>query len=73
MKCKSCDSITINGVYTHESGCLDARNIVQCDWCGQDFEQERHGQRFDSECCKNAYWGNDCDCEFCEEMDAVTA
>lgn len=45
MKCNQCDSLYINGVFCHETGCENQNktfrdgewvNILQCDICGCD-------------------------------------
>jgi hypothetical protein len=45
MKCQSCDSVYINGIFCHESGCPDAwkDKKIKCFDCGFDFiPQERY-------------------------------
>jgi len=41
-KCKSCDSITINGVHTHEPRCPDAWRDEgrECLECGEKFKPD---------------------------------
>jgi len=50
MKCPSCEVVNINGVSCHEIGCPDAwkDQMVECDWCGEEFKPEYRGQKY---CC----------------------
>jgi len=49
IKCESCDSLTINGVFCHEVGCPDAwkNHPVACFQCGFDFIPE---EKYDRTC-----------------------
>jgi phage terminase large subunit GpA-like protein len=64
--CNSCQVISINGVATHETGCINSninpatgkRYTQECKWCGQEFIPEignTHGC-CDNECAE-AYYG----------------
>ncbi len=66
MKCQSCDSATINGVYSHELGCPDAwqQYLRECRECGVSFQPEARHQKFCHDSCYAAYHGLD------EELDA---
>lgn len=60
-KCEQCDSVTINGVYTHERGCPVTNGIVrECVECGGDLEQDGRNTWFCPSC--------DC-CPDCGEFD----
>lgn len=69
MKCESCDSVTINGVFCHEAGCPDAwkNHKYSCKWCGTEFTPESKEDSFVtcSHSCHVAYYGLSCDCEEC--------
>ena len=56
--CVSCQSVTINGVYTHEHGCPDSwKGIYKyCLWCGNDFYPEDAYQKCCSLQCEEAYY-----------------
>ena len=49
MKCKDCDSSTVNGVFIHEKGCPEAwrDELIPCFECGFDFQRE---ERFQTVC-----------------------
>jgi hypothetical protein len=55
IKCESCDSITIQGVFCHEKGCPDAwkNHPVKCFECGFDFIPEEKGDRTCPDCIAN--------------------
>jgi hypothetical protein len=57
MKCESCDSCCINGVFCHETGCPDSHvgTTRECDWCGCEFEPETKHQSCCCEDCAVAY------------------
>lgn len=59
QKCKSCDSVVINGVYCHEKGCPDAwrDSARECKECGCQFTPDESGQLFCSEACFYAFYG----------------
>jgi len=40
--CNSCDALTINGVYCHETGCPNREigTVKECKWCGTEFVVE---------------------------------
>ena len=59
IKCESCDSATVNGVYVHEAGCPDMwkNEIRECGWCGQEFKPK---YKIDFHCSGQCYadrWG----------------
>jgi len=51
--CKSCEALTVNGVYCHESGCPDAWQGIKksCVYCGFLFEPESAVQKYCGEDC----------------------
>ena len=51
--CKSCEALTINGIYCHETGCPDAWKdyTKTCDCCGSEFEPESKWQKYCSDDC----------------------
>ena len=57
-KCDQCDSVTIQGVYTHELGCPNSykETLVECKWCGQLFEGAMLNQDFCGEDCSDSYY-----------------
>lgn len=67
MKCQSCNSATINGVFCHEKGCPEAWKDEKrsCQWCGILFAPDENNQVTCSHSCFIAYWGYSCDCEEC--------
>lgn len=68
MKCKSCDSMTIQGVFVHEKGCPESykNTVLTCKWCGSEFTPESNeNQEVCSHSCMVLYNGFDCDCEEC--------
>lgn len=52
MKCESCNSATINGVFCHERGCPDSwkYRVNDCFECGCFFVLEHKDQKFCSDC-----------------------
>ena len=72
MKCKSCDSATIQGVFVHEKGCTESYKdtILMCKWCGSEFTPESNeNQEVCSHSCMVSYNGFDCDCEKCNPVE----
>jgi hypothetical protein len=59
MKCESCDSCYIQGVFCHETGCPDSHvgTVEGCLWCGREFEPESRDQKFCDESCAESYHG----------------
>lgn len=64
--CDSCQVITINGVATHETGCINSsinpatgkKWKTECKWCGREFTPgptNTHGCC--SKGCANSYYG----------------
>ena len=62
-RCDSCDSLSINGVPCHETGCpeshIDLRTgrpyTKECQWCGSDFEPGDRYQDFCDDDCAISY------------------
>jgi hypothetical protein len=56
--CKSCESLVINGVLCHETGCPDSwmNEIRECKWCGGEFKPEDRHQEFCCDDCLEAYY-----------------
>jgi hypothetical protein len=55
--CESCEALSINGVWCHETGCPDAwmDDIRECLWCGSDFHPEERYQACCDESCAQDY------------------
>jgi hypothetical protein len=55
MRCNSCEALTINGVYCHETGCPDAWRDYQneCKFCGSLFTPEYRGQQYCDDSCND--------------------
>jgi hypothetical protein len=65
VACSQCQSMVVNGVPCHESGCPNERSEVECRECGTEFVQE---SRWDTTCCHTchvAYTTAYCDCDEC--------
>lgn len=57
MRCNSCDSTTINGIFSHEIGCPDSwMQLTNCKNCNYEFMPE-HKTEFCSQSCYNDYIG----------------
>jgi len=65
--CNSCNTMVINGVLCHESGCPEAwkDEVRECKWCDNTFKPEEAAQQFCSHSCTVVYNNIDCDCEEC--------
>ena len=63
MKCDNCESLYINGIFTHERGCPTSYigSLRECNWCGLKFEPEDQHSRFCSESCYAVYHNLDYD------------
>ncbi len=55
--CDQCETMSINGVATHEIGCPDAHLDYprECDWCGQEFLPDSPHQTCCDADCAAAY------------------
>ena len=64
MKCNQCDSLAINGILCHETGCPNSHidlstgelHQVSCEWCGTEFTPDEKGQQFCCEECAESYY-----------------
>ena len=65
--CNSCETMTINGVHTHEIGCPEAWRDYdrECKECGTSFRPESSYQDCCSHSCTVRYHNLECDCEEC--------
>ena len=56
--CTQCEALTINGIYCHEHGCLEAWKdyTLECKWCGRTFKPESRHQEFCDTDCAEAYY-----------------
>lgn len=57
--CKSCESVSINGVLCHELGCPDAYQgkEIECKNCDNHFIPEEKTDKFCCELCYLDYYG----------------
>jgi len=57
MNCNSCEALTINGVYCHETGCPEAwrDETRECKWCGTKFTPDSPDHTFCDESCFEAF------------------
>lgn len=55
--CEQCETLAINGVLCHETGCPDAWKDYEreCLWCGQMFVPEEEGQQYCDPTCAESY------------------
>ena len=54
-KCTQCDSAYINGVFCHETGCINTTYTRDCKWCGQSFTADNKYQNVCNDECAEAY------------------
>jgi hypothetical protein len=56
-RCHSCETMTINGIKTHEQGCPEAWKDEkrECKWCGTKFKPESFDQKFCDDSCTEDY------------------
>ena len=61
LRCDSCETLGINGLACHETGCPDRwrGEVRECKWCGQDFIPDAVWQIACDEDCDRAYRGLD--------------
>lgn len=54
--CDDCQSVMINGIFCHETGCPSAwkDRKVSCFECGFDFQPENRGERVCPDCQNDA-------------------
>lgn len=72
--CSSCEQVRVNGVVVHEVGCPEAWRSGQreCLWCGHMFTPEYSRQECCSHSCQVIYDGQDCECDECLAVAAVS-
>lgn len=56
MNCPSCETLSINGLLCHETGCPDAPRLHDCFQCGNEFESPSRHARVCPDCVAEADW-----------------